>query len=231
MNEYGISTLQMIQMVGPLLFIGPLVVWMLLIGPLLIYPLARWKTNREAFADDQVGIKVAIHYFKMVAMHFLLIGGLMLLWTIISKGGGSKSSMYRAAFGFLVPAGIAYAAHFVFQKRTNDDVAPTVRRLFHGYNLIITGLFGFTFLVLATQVLFAKGSSGDEGRLIYAGMLVYGGAWVGLALQFSRLVLGNSGMSAGPPTSLGTQQPPVSQASGGPSLPPLGSAFPPIDQR
>lgn len=230
MNEYGVSPMQMLQMIGPMMLIGPMMIWMLLIGPLLIYPLARWKGAREAFADDQIGIKVAIHYFMMLGMQFLLFGGVILLWTIISKGG-SKSELVRLAFGFLVPAGIAYGVHFVFLKRTNDGHAPGVRRLFHGYNLIITGLFGFTFLVLATQALFAKASTGNEGRLFYAGTLVYGGAWVGLALQFARLVLGDSGRAAGgPPSAIASSQSPGAQASGGgPALAPLGSAYPPID--
>jgi hypothetical protein len=232
MNDYGLSAFQMIQAVMPLMVIAPLLIWMLVIGPLLVYPLARWKASREGVSDGQLGLKVALHYFKMLALQVMLFGGLILLWTIIVKGGG-KSESYRAAFGFLVPAGVVFAVHHWFIRHTNDESFPIVRRLYLGYTLLITGFVGFAFLVGAAQVIFAKGSTGDSGRLFVAGMLVYGGAWIGFAMQFSRLVFGDPGASAGsPPSMIAPSQSQGAQASGGgPSLPPLGSAYPPIETK
>ena len=227
-DEYGMSPFQMIQMMGPMMIVGPMLLWLLVIGPLLIYPLARWKAHREPVLDTQLGIKVALHYFQLIAFQMLLVGGVMLLWTIISKVE-DKGEFYRAAFGFLVPAGIVFAAHMVLLKRTNDDQFPNVRRLFLGYNLMVVGLIGFIVLVAGFQALFAKGSSGDMGRLFLAAVLVYCGAWAACGIQFGRLVMGGYSNLGGPPGNVMTPpapQPPQAQQSG---LPPLSSgAYPPI---
>lgn len=229
MNEYGMSPLAMLQMVGPMMFVVPMLLWLVVIGPLLVYPLARWRANRDGAPDNHLGIKVALHYFRMLGFQLLLLGTVILVWTILSKGGG-KGDMYRAAFGFLVPGALVFGAHAAFVPRTNDAFLPAVRRLFMGYNLIVTGLLGFVALVLACQALFAKGSSGNEGRLFFAGLLVYGGAWVACGISFARVVLGDtsvaaSGAYAPPP-------PPPPPPPAGPSLPSLSAgSFPPIEPK
>jgi hypothetical protein len=258
MNEYGMSPLTMIQLLGPVMMVGPLLVWLLLFGPLVIYPIARWKAQRDAYVDTQIGLKVALHHFRMVALQLLLLGGTLLLFALISKSA-EKSSIYRAAFGFLVPGAIVFAAHGALVNRTNDVHFPSVRRLFLGYNLLVTGLVGFIALVVGCQMLFAKGSAGDEGRLALAGVLVYGGAWAACAALFARVVFGDwtaagragnvmssapgpmqpgappaaadtSAGFAGPAASGAAAAPHVPPAPAGPSLPPLGGgAFPPID--
>jgi hypothetical protein len=233
-NDFGVSPFQMIQMLGPMLFIMPLLLWLLVIGPLLIYPLARWKAAKEPYVDPQLGVKVALHYFKLLGFQLALLGALIIVWTIISKGSGSKGDMYRAGFGFLVPAGIVLGAHIAMLQRTNDDVFVTVRRLFAGYNLIITGLIGFAALVFGFQALFAKGSAGNEGRLFFAAILVYCGAWAACGVQFGRLVFRDGGGASSGPRDI-VMPPPESQAASqaptGPSLPSLGGgSFPPIDK-
>lgn len=234
MNEYGVSPLTMLQMMGPLMVVLPLLLWVLVIGPLLVYPIARWKLHKEQLVDPQLGMKIALHYFKMLALQTVLLGAVVLVWTVISKGG-SKGDAYRAAFGFLVPGGIVLGLHGVMLKRTNDDQLVHVRRLFLGYNLIITGLVGFVALVLGCQVLFAKGSAGNDGRLVLAGVLVYGGAWVALGMQFGRLVFGDFGAAGGPPSHVmppPSPTPTAHSAPAGPSLPPLGAgSFPPIEPK
>jgi hypothetical protein len=190
MNEYGMSPLTMIQLLGPVMMVGPLLVWLLLFGPLVIYPIARWKAQRDAYVDTQIGLKVAVHHFRMIALQLLLLGGTLLLFALISKSAG-KSSIYRAAFGFLVPGAIVFVAHGALVSRTNDAHFPSVRRLFLGYNLLVTGLIGFIALVIGCQMLFAKGSAGDEGRLALAGVFVYGGAWAASAALFARVVFGD----------------------------------------
>jgi len=223
-------------MLGPTMMIVPMLLWFLVMGPLVLYPIARWRQNREPYADPHLGAKVALHYFKLLGMHTLLMGGTLLVWTIISKSNGDKGSLYRAAFGLLVPGAIVFGAHRWMIEKTNDDVVSGVRRLFLGYNLLVTGLIGFTALLLGFQALFAKGSTGDAGRMFLAAILVYGGAWGGIGLVFSREVFGGgSGMA--PPQNLAppSPPPPMAQGQGGvaatPGLPSLGSAYPPIAPR
>ena len=231
MNKYGLSPLEMMTLLGPMFVIVPLLLWFLVIGPLVLYPIARWRAHREPIVDPQLGLKVALHYFRMLALQLLLLGGVLLIFTIISKGSADKGDFYRAAFGFLVPAAIVYAAHASFLGRTNDEPFPAVRRLFLGYNLLVTGLIGLTALVLGCQALFAKGSSGDAGRMFLAAVLVYCGAWAWCGVQFARGVLGpDHGAAGGPPANVMPPPSPDAQQGGGAQLPSLGAgSFPPIE--
>jgi len=232
-DRYGISPLDMMSLLGPMMVIVPMLLWFLVVGPLVLYPVARWRQNREPYGDPQLGMKVALHYFKLLAFQLLLIGGTMLLYAIISKGT-EKGDLYRAAFGFLVPAGIVFGVHMVMIQKTNDAVMSGVRRLFLGYNLLVTGILGFGALVLGFQALFAKGDVGDPGRFFLASILVYCGAWAAIGVQFTRLVLG--GPSSGMPQNVVPPAPPSTNASGSvsaqPGLPPLSAGqYPPIGPR
>jgi hypothetical protein len=221
---------EMFQVLAPMMFVLPIMVWFLVIGPFILYPLARWKTHREPYPDPQLGLKVALHYFRMIAFQLLLLGALIVLWTVIRKTSDSRGDFYRAGFGLLVPAALVYGGHVMLLMRTNEHAHGTVRRLFLGYNLLLTGLLGLVALVLAFQALFAKGSSGDEGRLFFAGLVVYVGAWVGCGWQFMTLVGADlGGAASGPPQSM-MPPPPQSAAGGAPGLPPLGGGFPPVNQ-
>lgn len=224
-SEFGMSPFQWLQVVGPSLFVIPLLLWLVVLGPLLVYPIARWKDRTR---DNQLGLKFALHYFKLIAFQTVLLGAVIVVFTVISKDRSGKGDMYRAGFAFLVSGGIVLGAHLALLKRTNDDVVHTVRRLFAGYNLLLTGLVGFISLVIGFQALFAKGSAGNEGRLFFSMILVYCGAWAALGIQFGRVVLDGSE----PPEVVLPQQPSgATSASGGPSLPSLGGgSFPPIDK-
>jgi hypothetical protein len=227
MDKLGLSPLDLLGVIGPFGVIAPMVLWLLVIGPLVLYPIARWRAGRDAAFDPQLGIKVALHYFRTLALHTLLLGVVLLIWTIISRGG-DKSASYRTAFGFIVPGALVFGVHVRLLARTNDSMFIGVRRLFTGYNLVTTGLLGFTAVVLAFEALFAKGSSGDTGRLFLAAMLVYGPAWAAQGVLLGRLVLAPPAevpYAAAPPA---TPQPtPVAT----PGLPPLGGgSFPPISK-
>jgi hypothetical protein len=225
------SPVQMLSMMGPMMLVVPMLLWLVVIGPLVIYPLARWKLNREQSIDNQLGVKVALHYFRMASFQLLLAGGVMLVYAVIGKGS-DKGDLYRIAFGFLVPAGIVFGVHSVLVGRTNDASHPGVHRLFMGYNLLVVGLFGFAELVAGFQILFSKSSgSGDVGRLFFAAVLVYCGAWAACGIQFARRVFGGPGASSGSldhvitPSAMPT--PPA-----GPQLPPLSAgSFPPIEPK
>ena len=228
-NQIAVSSMMLLQLLEPMVFIVPILLWLVVIGPLVLYPMARWKAHREPHVDAQLGLKVALHYFRMISFQLLLLGALIIIWTVIRKGDG-KGDFYRAGFALLLPAGLVFGGHVMLLMRTNDQAFATVRRLFFGYNLLVTGLLGLVALVLAFQALFAKGSSGDEGRLFYAAVLVYGGAWAGCAWHF--IWMNEMGASNAPPQSM-MPPPPMAHAAGGaqgPGLPPLGGGFPPVGQ-
>jgi hypothetical protein len=205
--------------------------WALLAIPFLLYAVARWRANRDPVADPQLGLKVALGFFAFAAFQLALLGGTMLVYTVLSSSD-DKGRLYRESFGLLVPAGIVLGTHLALLRRTNQDQFPNAKRLLLGFNLVITGAVGFIGLVLAFNALFKRGSSGDDGRLAGAVTLVYGGAWAALGVHFGRLVLGGS-MDSGSPGGPPAHVVPPSQAPVLPSQPQLpklgGGSFPPID--
>lgn len=212
----------MLQLLEPRTFFVALLLWLLGLAPLVLYPMARWKVQ----PDPQLGLKVALHYFKLIGFQVLLVGAMVILSTIIRKGGG-KGEGFRVGFGYLVPAALIFGAHVAMLKRTNDEVLIGVRRLFMGYNLIVTGLIATSALVVGFQALFAKGSVGDDGRLYLAACLVYVTAWALCGVRFSMLV--GADLTAPPPQQ--SMAPPGPPPPAGPSLPSLGGgSFPPISQ-
>jgi len=208
-------------------------------GALLIYLVARWRAHRASVVDPQLGLKVALHSFATAAFHLALYGGARLVFAIIGPDmAAEKGDLYRSAFAMLVPAGLILGVHVMLLRRTNDLDLPAVRRLFLGYNTIVTGLVGFVALALGFQILFAKGTQAPLGHLAGSAVLVYGGAWALLGWRLSQLVMGDWSGTGGlpdevvPPSQPPHQPPPAAAAGGGPSLPSLGGgSYPPIDPR
>lgn len=230
------SPLDVMSLFGPMFVIVPTLLWLLVIGPLVLYPVARWRAARDPYPDTQLGLKVALHYFRTLALQTLLLGGMLLIYAIISKSSADKGGFYRVAFGLLVPGAIVFGAHTVLLRRTNDEHLLGVRRLFLGYSLLVTGLLGFLALVMGFQALFAKGSSGDAGRLFLAATLIYCSAWAALGMLFSRMVgILPPSASSGPPHDVVVPPPgaPVAPppAPATPGLPSLGTAYPPIEPK
>jgi hypothetical protein len=205
-------------------------------GPMVLYIIARWRAHRTSTVDPQLGLKFALHWFATTAFQLALMGGVLLIWTIIRPGSGGKGDLYRVAFAMLVPAGIVLGVHVMLLRRTNDQEVPGVRRLFLGYNFIVTGLVGFMALVMGFQLLFMKGSTAPAGHLAGAAILVYCSAWGVLGHRLGQLVFGDWGGGRGLPDEVvppQQQQPPASAAGGGGAgLPPLGGgSYPPIEPR
>lgn len=239
------SSMMLFRMLPAATAVISIVVTLTLFGPLVLYVIARWRAHRTPVPDPQLGFKFALHWFATSALHLTLVGTVLLVFTIIGPGPSSaKGDMYRAAFAMLVPAFLVLAIHTMLLKRTNDLEVPGVRRLFLGYNTIVTGLVGFVALVMGFQLLFAKGSVAPMGHLAAAAILVYCSAWAGLGWRLSQLVLGDWSGGAGgipdevvPPRGPAQQPPPASSAAGGggggaPGLPSLGGgSYPPIEPR
>lgn len=218
--------------VAPVVLAVVVLLAILVVAPLVLYVIARWRAARDATPDTQLGLKFALHYFATSAFQLLLAGGTLLIYTLISpRTAEAGSTGYRVAMGLIIPAGIVLAAHVSLLRRTNDDAAPGVRRLFWGYNMLVTGIVAFFALVLGFQALLAKGSTFGVGHLAGSMVVVYGAAWAIVGFKFGQLVLGTApvgGASIDPPA-----PPPVQPTSSAPTqhgLPPLGGgAFPPID--
>ncbi|MDB4959523.1 MAG: hypothetical protein JWO36_7092 [Myxococcales bacterium] len=201
----------------------------LLVVPFVLYVIARWRAHRDAITDPQLGIKVALDYFAITAFQVVLAGAMLFIYAILSNLDG-KGSLYRMAFGLMMPAGLVLGAHLALLARTNQDRFPSVRRLFAGYNLLLTGLFGFIGLVLAFQMLLKKGPAGELGRIAAAMVLVYGSAWAAVGWRFAQLVLGDESSPSSPSASA-TPSAPGTIVPSGPSLPSLGGgSFPPIEK-
>ncbi len=235
------SSMMLFRILPAATAVASILITLTLFGPMVLYIIARWRAHRAPVVDPHLGLKFALHWFATSAFHLALVGGVLLIFTLIGPGPSSaKGDMYRSAFAMLVPAGIVLGVHLMLLKRTNDYEMPGVRRLFLGYNVIVTGLIGFISLVMGFQLLFAKGSTDGMGHLAGAAILVYGGAWAALGFRLGQLVLGDPGSFGGyggvpdevvPPGP--AQQPPASSAAsgGGAGLPPLGGgAYPPIDR-
>jgi hypothetical protein len=222
----------LLEVLGPQVIAGWFALWLLVIGPLLVYPLARWKSHREQVVDPQLGIKVALSYFALIAFHVVLLALTFLLYALFAKmSPADKGATYRTGFALLLPAVAVFATHFVLLRRTSYDELPIVKRLVLGYNAIITGLLGFTALLLAFQLLFKKGSTDNYGKLAIAAMLVYMSAWVATAFQFFRQVFLDGAASASAAPQVASPASAVTQPTG-PVLPPLSAgSFPPIDQK
>lgn len=210
-DDYGGRSLM-----GPMYLLSmmtPVLVVMLatsLLFPLLLYVIARWRDHRAPVADPQLGLKFALHFFRVQSYQLLLFGTAMLVYSMLSKElkGEMREFIYRPAFGFLVPAGIVFGVATAMLGRTNNYAYPAVGRLFNGYNLMLTGFIGFAALIWGFQALFQKGSSGELGRLAWTGILVYTTAWAVQGAIFGRTVLEQS-----PPTSY---EPPSSAPPGEP---------------
>lgn len=215
-------------------------------APVILYAVARWRAHREPVNDPQLGIKFLLHYFAVLGFHLALAGGTLLIYTMIKPGGedsdsSSKSELYRIAFGMLVPAGMVLGAHLGLIRRTNEAQFPGVRKLFVGFNLMITGLAGFAALIVGFQALFYSGSTHGVGHFGGAAILVYCTAWGLLVWRYDSLVIGPLDPYAnlgGPPGNVvtppapPTPAPPAATTSGGSGggLPPLGGgSYPPLD--
>ena len=210
----------------------------LVLAPFFLYILVRWRAAKDPspLPDTQLGLKFALHYFAMAGFQLALAGAALLIYMLISPGTSDKSTGgYRVAIALILPAALILAAHLHLLRRTNDETFPSVRRLFWGYNMIITGIVAFVALVVGFQALFAKGSTFGMGHMAGSMVVVYGAAWAIVGFKFGQLVLGTPSGGGGPgqmidPTAAPPVMPtPPAQTQTG--LPVLGGgSFPPIDR-
>ena len=221
------------RLAGPIASGAAIVMALLVIPPLLLYVIARWRAYRDGVVDPQLGLKFALYYFATTALQLGLAGTALLIYMLISPRTGDKGEGYRMAIALVVPAGIVLAAHVGLLKRPNDDAMPSVRRLFFGYSLVITGIIAFFALMVGFQALFAKGTTHGVGHTAGSMIVVYGTAWSVLGYKFGQLVLGVAPPPP-PPMDMVQQQPyappPPQPSSTQTGLPVLGGgSYPPIE--
>ena len=182
------SSMMLFRLLPAAAAVASIVVTLMLFGPMVLYLIARWRAHRAPSVDPQLGLKFALYWFSSSALHLALAGAALLIFTIIGPGAASnKGDAYRVAFAMLVPAGIVYGIHAMLLRRTNDLEQPGVRRLFLGYNTVVTGLVGFFALVMGFQFLFAKGHTYGAGHMAASAILVYCSAWAGLGWRLSGI--------------------------------------------
>jgi hypothetical protein len=171
-----------------------------LFAPLALYILARWRDAREPAPDPQLGIKFALGFFKYQGYTLALAGVGALLWSVTTKlPGEARDSIYRPAFALLLPGLLVFGLASWALLRTNQAERPQVGRLLAGFNLMVIGLTGFILLVIAFQNLFAKGESGDDGRMIWSFTFVFVAAWITQTLLFLGGSVGSPTSSVGAP--------------------------------
>jgi hypothetical protein len=174
-------------------FIAP-IISVAVATPVVIYILARWRTYRDGGPPDpQVGIKVALSWFRIASYQMLLFGSFLLLYDVIGDlGERGKEEVMRMAGGILFPGGIIYAAHHIAIGFTNARERPQVVRMFAGLSLIQTGLVGFTALVLVGVFLFQKHTPKEPNRMAWSLVLVYVPAWCAQGVMLAREVFGRN---------------------------------------
>jgi hypothetical protein len=201
----------------------------ILVVPLAAYVAARARASRDQIVDPQLGLKVALSFFALVALQVLLAGTAMFMYAILSTSD-QKSDIYKVALGLIVPAGIVLGVHLALLVRTTNQVQfPMVRRLFAGTNVLITGLLGFGALVLACEAAFNGHKWSGAGRIGGSGVIVYGSAWAVLVVKLFRMVDATPAPPSAPQASAAATSGGEGSHKPGSGLPPLGKgAFPPI---
>jgi hypothetical protein len=223
-DDYGSRSLMgpmyLLSMMTPVLMIMAITS---LLFPLILYVVARWRDGKAPVADPQLGLKFALHFFRVQSYQILLMGAAMFLYALLSKElkGEARELVWRPAFGLMVPAGIVMGVSMAMLGKTNNYNFPIVGRIFSGYNLMISGFIGFTALIAGFQAMFAKGSSGEFGRIAWTGILVYTTAWVVQGAVFGRTVLEGAPPNPYEPPSSGTSGQPPEPAVPGPMQKPL----------
>jgi len=189
-DDYGPNPFMFARIIG--MAVVPMVFALLvgLLAPMIMYILARWRDKHAPAPDPQLGLKFVLNFFRVQSYQILLLGLFMLIYAMLTKEMSKhRGDLMRPAFGFIVPAALVFGVTTALLPKTNQYAYPAVARLWNGYNLMITGLIGFIVLIFGFQLLFAKGSTGEAGRVVWALVLVYTSAWAVQGAMFARQVL------------------------------------------
>jgi hypothetical protein len=155
--------------------------------PVLLYGMARWRSHREGHNDPQLGLKVALGYFRLLSYQIVLAGIFLLTWALMSDlPEEQQDEIRRAALGLLVPAVVVFLAHNLAAGHTNGRDFPIVGRLVAGTSLFFTGLLGFAAVMGAGFLFFQKSPDAETMRALASAVIVYGLAWFMQGLLVGR---------------------------------------------
>jgi hypothetical protein len=182
------GSMEMAMLTGATTFLWPMMSFLML-TPLLVYLVARWRLYREQLpVDPQLGIKVAVAFFKLVGYQIMLVGLVLIIYRLL-VGSDDDTSMLRVGFGLAVPGGLVFVGHAIALAKSNDVDHPTVGRMFAGAALVQIGLAAIIGLVFTCVTMFQKDSPGEVARFAFAMTLVYFTAWGIQAFRFVRRVM------------------------------------------
>jgi len=148
-----------------------------------VYLFIKWRSYRDAAPPDpQLGIKVILYYFKVLAYHACL-ASLAAFFMALQKSSRTSSKM--VPLGIFLSCCIIYVVHHVLiQKWTNTIEFPQTARIYTGFNLIIVGLVGMISFAFTTATLLDKGIKNIETPLSF--FVVYAIAWVFQTILFCK---------------------------------------------
>ncbi len=157
---------------------GPIILVMVLL-PVIIYVIARWRSHDDSAPDPQLGIKVALCWFKIAAYHLVLAAAfIMLLTLLVDMPDFVSKRMIRLGAGLALPSAIIFGVHEFALRQTNSSQRPSVSRMFAGVSLVQSGLLAFTGLIMGGILLFQEDTPSELNRVSLCMILVYGAAWV-----------------------------------------------------
>ena len=137
----------MLAMMGMAVPILIMFLFFTLAVPLIIYLVGRWKQNREGVVDPQLGIKVALGFFRQLGYQFMLAGGFLVLYGITSKMLSGHRDILMRSLGehgriVLAPtidAAVAFANDYGPEHCSVDvePLEPVVERLRNAGSLFV----------------------------------------------------------------------------------------------
>jgi len=135
-----------------------------------VYLFLKWRSYRdEEPGDPSLGMKVILSYFRLIALHVLLLG---LVLTIYGALQGRYGNEMRSGLGLILGGGVLYVLQLLVRTRTSLTGVSQVERLFRAVNLLIAGL-----VANAAVIAFFIGVLAGEWsqmRLPLAALVVYG---------------------------------------------------------
>ena len=153
--------------------------------PLAVYVVARWRTNKEhEQADQQLGLKTAFWFFRVLGFQVGLLGLYLSVYAIIAEHG--KGDIFRTAAGLLLPGAMLFGVFSYLLTRTNDRLFPIPGKMLAGFNLVSTGLIASVAAIMAFEVTLQKHMPGELKRIAWSMMVVYVGAWAAVGFHFLR---------------------------------------------
>ena len=187
--------------------------------------------------DTQIGLKLVLYVFVLVAVGLLMVGATMLLHYLLS-GAKVDSSFVKVAVALLITGGVTFfVTNFLFLPRTNTKEFPKASRITVGALSAVAGIGAVLSLaMLLSGLILDIGWRASSGFL--ASLAVTGGV---LAVTLSRFgAMSNWTIpqrpAAMPPAAYPPQQgyppqqqgyPPQQQGYPPQGYPPQGGGYPP----